>query len=90
MRTTGKFAVVALALALPACASPGVHPPLADLVAVTEKKPRPPATILTDPAANDRYNSAIEATLDRVHAAAMRLCRFHARTGMAGLDCSGE
>ena len=82
--------LVGLAIAgLTACATTGANPPLADIQAVTEAKPRPTAAILTDPAVDARYNASIEATLDRVHAAAMRLCRFHARTGMK-VDCSRE
>lgn len=72
---------------LAACTTTGTYPAVADINAVTEKKPLPPATILTDPAANDRYNSALEAYGDRLHAAGLRLCRYFQRTGMKGLDC---
>ncbi len=75
-----------LALCLTACATTGAYPPAADIAAVTEAKPQPTADILTDPAANDRYNSAIEARGDRLYAAGARLCRFFARTGMR-VDC---
>ena len=82
--------LVMVAYTLTACTTTGGYPPLADIQAVTETKPRPTAAILTDPAADARYNASIEAALDRVHAAAMRLCRFYARTGMDGLECLGE
>jgi len=80
-RTTGKYAAVALALLLAACQTTGGHPPAADIEAAIEAKPAPTAEILT-PGGDARYSASIEATLDRVHAAAMRLCRFHQRTGM--------
>lgn len=57
---------------------------------MTEAKPRPGADILTEPAANDRYNSAIEARGDRIYAAGARLCRFFERNGMKGLDCPAQ
>jgi hypothetical protein len=84
-----RNALVGLAIAsLTACTTTGGYPPLADIQAVTEAKPLPTSEILTDPAADARYNASIESTLDRVHAAAMRLCRFYVRTGMAGVECS--
>lgn len=89
-RTTGKFAAVSLVLALTACTTTGAHPPLADIQAVTEAKPRPTAAILTDPAADARYNASIEAWGDSLRAAGVRLCRFYARTGMDGVECPGE
>lgn len=86
-RTIEQSSIVAVALSLTACTTTGGYPPLADIQAVTEAKPLPTAAILTDPAADARYNASIEATLDRVHAAGLRLCRFYARTGMPGADC---
>lgn len=74
-------------LALTACASGGGYPDIKDVSAVTEAKPLPGADILTDPAASDRYNSALEGWGDRLHAAGMRLCRFYQRTGMPNIDC---
>lgn len=61
---------------------PATFPPRADLVAATEAKPKPSAAILTDPAANDRYNSALEAWADRLHSAGVRLCGFYRGLGM--------
>lgn len=79
---------VALAfLLLSACKTTSAYPPHQDLAAVTEAKPTPGADILTDPAAGDRYDSAIEGWGDRVRAAGMRLCRFYERTGMPGVAC---
>jgi len=75
---------------LAACATSGAYPPAKDLAAVTELKPKPLAAILTDPAADARYNSAVEAWGDRLYAAGARLCRFAERTGMKGLDCPGK
>jgi hypothetical protein len=79
---------VLILFALAACktASPTL-PPAADLIAVTEDKPKPNAAILTDPSADARYNSAVEAWGDRIRAAGLRLCRFHERTGMHILAC---
>jgi hypothetical protein len=82
--------VIGIPISVAACATTGAYPPSADIASVTEAKPRPPAEILTDPAANDRYNSAIEARGDRLYAAGARLCRFFARTGMSGLTCPKE
>lgn len=82
--------LILLAVSTAACTTTGGYPPLADIQSVTERKPAPTSAILTDPAADARYNASLEATLDRVHAAAMRLCRFYARTGMDGVDCSGK
>ena len=74
-------------LALAACASGGGYPDIKDVTAVTEEKPQPGVDILTDPAANDRYNSDLEGWGDRLHAAGLRLCRFYQRTGMPNVDC---
>ncbi|MYL98719.1 hypothetical protein GR702_13195 [Novosphingobium sp. FGD1] len=57
------------------------------MIAVTEDKPKPTAAILTDPSADARYNSAIEAWGDRVRDAGLRLCRFYERTDMEKLVC---
>lgn len=76
---------LALCLLLSGCASHPVvigRPPAADLVAVTEQKPKPTADILTSPAASDRFNSALESWGDRVHSAGVRLCRYFKDTGM--------
>lgn len=89
-RTIEQSSIVALALSLCACTTTGAYPPLADIQAVTEAKPRPTAAILTDPAADARYNASIEAWGDSLRAAGVRLCRFYARTGMDGVECSGE
>ncbi|MCW1431414.1 hypothetical protein [Novosphingobium sp. JCM 18896] len=83
-----KRAIV-LCLAVAGCASkPLPFPPRADVVAMTEAKPKPGADVLTDPAANDRYNSVLEARGDRLYAAGVRLCRFFRDTGM-DVDCPG-
>lgn len=62
-------------------------PAKADVEALTEAKPMPSAAILTDPAANDRYNSEVEGWGDRLSAAGGRLCRYFDGLGMPGLDC---
>lgn len=64
------------------CTTTGAEPPRADIIALTEAKPVPPPEILTDPAASDRHNNAIESYADRLHSAGMRLCRYFERTGM--------
>ena len=77
-----------LPLALSACATnPAPYPAVADVQAVTEAKPRPTPDILTDPAASDRYNAALEAWGERLHSAGLRLCRYFERTGMRGVEC---
>ncbi|KQM18369.1 hypothetical protein ASE49_09160 [Novosphingobium sp. Leaf2] len=88
MRTCKLALQVAFTLTLTACKTTSpAYPPAADIAAVIEAKPKPPVEILTDPAASDRYSAAIEATLDRVHSAAVRLCQFHKSMGMRGLTC---
>lgn len=77
-----RLAPLAL-LALAACATkPAALPPRADVQAIIEPKPAPPAAILTDPAASDRFNAELEARGDRLYAAGVRLCRYFAATGM--------
>ncbi|HUD28944.1 MAG TPA: hypothetical protein VMQ93_08745 [Novosphingobium sp.] len=78
---------IAFLLLLSGCKTTDAWPPRQDLVEVTAVKPEPPADILTDPAAGDRYDSAIEAWGDGVRAAGMRLCRFYERTGMPAISC---
>jgi hypothetical protein len=79
--------VVALSCMLLACKTTGGFPDPKDVAAATEVKPQPGDDILRDPAAGDRYDSAIEGWGDRVRAAGMRLCRFYARTGMPTVHC---
>lgn len=70
--------------ALSSCAEKQVvhgPPAIADLRAVTEPKPKPPISILTDTAANDRYNAEVEAWGDRLRAGGMRLCQFFEAQG---------
>lgn len=74
--------VLALSCMLAACKTTSAYPSRQDLVEVTEAKPMPGADILTDPAAGDRYDSAIEGWGDRLAAAGGRLCRHFSRTGM--------
>jgi hypothetical protein len=75
--------------ALSGCAEkPIVHatPAAEDVRALVERKPKPPISILTDPAANDRYNAEVEAWGDRLRSAGVRLCAFFANQGMI-IDC---
>jgi hypothetical protein len=51
-------------------------PPLADLKAATEPKPRPTIEIVTDPQANERYNAAVEVWGDSVLDAGRRVCSW--------------
>jgi len=77
--------ILCLALfALSACTDhPRVgFPAAADLVAVTEAKPKPSPDILTDPAASDRYGASVESWGERVQAAGVRLCKFFVAQGM--------
>lgn len=65
------------------CAREAVNsPPRADLQAILEPKPVPRDEITTDPVAEAHYNASVEAVLDRVHSAALRLCRFYEATGV--------
>lgn len=86
IRTISILAIVAT---LAACATkPSPLPPRADVIALIEVKPKPPVAILTDPAASDRHNNAIEAYADRLSSAGKRLCAYFAATGM-DVDCGG-
>ena len=71
------------------CATARDFPPRQDLQAATETKPLPPASILTDPSANDHYNAQLEAWGERVQAAGVRLCRYFKAKGME-IDCPGN
>jgi len=78
-----KRSVVIFIFALTGCATPpAVHPPQADVQALIEAKPKPTGAILTDPAASDRYNSAVESWGNRIHAAGVRLCQYYKAQGM--------
>lgn len=83
-----RWIAVSLALlALAGCQhNSAVFPDARELRAVTEAKPKPSPAVLTDPAASDRHNAAIESWGERIYAAGVRLCRFYDRQGMA-LDC---
>lgn len=75
--------LVMIAYMLTACAhKPAALPPRADVLAMVEAKPKPPAAILTDPAASDRYSSSLEAWGDRLSSAGKRLCVYFRETGM--------
>lgn len=65
----------------------GGYPPVADIQAVTEKKPQATEAILTDPVASANYNASVESWGDRLYSAGVRLCRFFDETGMPGMDC---
>lgn len=73
-RLTTHGLMICLVIALSACKT-------------TEAKPTPSSDILIDPAAGDRYDSAIDGWGDRVRAAGIRLCRFFARIGMPDISC---
>lgn len=78
------------AAALGGCAEKKVvlaPPAVEDLRAVIEPKPKPPISILTDPAASERYNAEVEAWGDRLRAGGMRLCQFFEAQGVAA-DCT--
>lgn len=81
------FALCVVLLAAAGCSTTGSYPPKADIAAITEAKPVPPVTILTDPAASELHASRVEAWGDRLSSAGQRLCKFFARTGMDDLDC---
>lgn len=83
MKTTAPL----LLLILTACAhKPVALPPRADILSLVEQKPKPPVTILTDPAASDRYSSSLEAWGDRLSSAGKRLCAYFVATGM-NVEC---
>lgn len=50
-------------------------PSAADVEASQEAKPRPSPAIVTDPVAREAYNAEVESWGDRVHDAAVRMCR---------------
>lgn len=82
-----KTSVVLAALVfLAGCKSAHDFPPRADVQAVTEAKPIPPTSILTDPGASDRYNAQLEAWGERIQAAGVQLCRYFKDKGME-VDC---
>lgn len=82
-RSTTLAGLVCASLALSACATkPIATPPRADVQALVEPKPKPSADILSDPAASDRYNSAVEGWGDRLSSAGKRLCVYFQSTGM--------
>jgi hypothetical protein len=70
-----KYITLALLLLLSGCKTTGGFPDPKDVAAVTEVKPVPGANILTDPAANDRYDNAIKGTGDRLRAEARAMQR---------------
>jgi hypothetical protein len=84
--SAGRWFVLAALPLLVGCKSAHDYPPRADIQAVTEAKPIPPTTILTDPTASDEYNARLEAWGERVRAAGVRLCRYFQNEGMA-VDC---
>ena len=73
-----------------ACAKPEplqpIYPPSADVLAMTEGKPRPGPEIVTSARAAAEYDVALEAWGDRVSAAGGRLCRWLKANGMA-VEC---
>ena len=81
-----SVALIAGLALLAGCKSTQDFPPKTDVKAVTETKPVPPTTILTDPTASDRYNAELENWGERVQAAGVRLCRYFKAKGMQ-VDC---
>lgn len=70
------------------CASSGaIHPPVADLKAVTEAKPVPGDDIATSDQANADYSASVEGWGDRLFAAGGRLCRWSKATYKLKIDC---
>jgi len=70
------------------CAAPAsVHPPLADLQAVTEPKPEPTDDITISQQAYDLYQAKIEWWGDRVSDAGARLCRWSRDTYKLKVKC---
>lgn len=51
-------------------------PPAADVEASQEAKPEPTLAIVTDPVARAQYRADVENWGDRVHDAAVRMCRW--------------
>ncbi|SFG47679.1 hypothetical protein SAMN05518801_13211 [Novosphingobium sp. CF614] len=84
--TLRKLAVLLVLPLAIGCKTTHDFPPSADIRAVTETKPLPPASILTDTTASDRYNAQLEAWGERVRAAGVRLCRYFKTEGMK-VDC---
>lgn len=85
--TVVMFVLCVALIAIAGCSTtPSTYPPRVDLEAVSEAKPVPPITILTDPAASELHASRVEGWGDRIHSAGLRLCRYFERTGM-DVDC---
>ncbi|MGF7152599.1 hypothetical protein [Novosphingobium gossypii] len=87
MKIIAGLAAIMLCLPGAMCQTGSGYPDSKDIAAITEAKPRPGPETLTDPIANDRYNSSLEGWGDRLHAAGMRLCRFYKRSGLPKADC---
>lgn len=85
-----RVAITFLFLSACKTVQPQAGPPAADIISVTESKPKPPAAILIDPAANDRYNASVEAWGDRIRAAGMRLCTFYQYINMPHIVCPSK
>lgn len=84
-----KLVALAALSFLVGCKSTQDFPPRAEIQAVTETKPIPPASILTDTTASDRYNAQLEAWGERVQAAGVRLCGYFKGKGMQ-VDCPAK
>ncbi len=83
MRPIARLALPLSLLAASGCAVPmSSSPPLADLQAVTEAKPKPTADIATSDRAAAQFSADIEGWGDRISAAGGRLCRYFAALGL--------
>lgn len=89
-RLAGRSALLPMLLLASGCGGLGGSPPRADLQAMTEVKPLPDDAIASDPLAEAHYNAAVESWGERLFSAGARLCRFHQRQGLKGLDCPGS
>ena len=79
IRKLATATIPVCALLVSSCGGMGriqpAFPDAADVEASQEAKPRPPAAIVTDPAARADYAKDVENWGDRIHDAAVRSCR---------------
>lgn len=89
-----SLAALAMLSTVSACHEPvgrlPVYPSAADAEAAQEAKPEPPIEILTDEQAAAWYDASVESWGDRVHDAAVRMCRSLKDAGAPYAFACGE
>lgn len=77
---------VSCGVAVASCSTPGAALPRAEDLRV-QPKPVPSDEVLTSRIAGEQHDNAVEAWGEAGWAQVGRLCRFHRKMGMRGLDC---